>query len=224
MVALGDGVWLAALVAVVLAASDNALVLEILPGSSGVATVAAVAAGEGAAGHEVLGRDVGLLGTAGGNADAVSQALDAAKGPAATAGTLVADLLCGGAHVAPLVTGVERGGQVLRDLNVDDIQLNRGALKVGTHLAADVLEGNVHKAVVDASLPANVLGVDVIGKLLQAKHIMGKAHRRGRSVGNSQAGHKGEHKLHSHRGLAGSGGAEREKERSKKVGESEQRE
>lgn len=79
-----------------------------------------------------------------------------ASSPAA--GALVANLLGGGAHAAPLGAGVEAGGQIGGDLDVLDLQLDGGTLKVGTHLAANVLHGHVHKSFVYTSLPATKNG------------------------------------------------------------------
>ena len=108
---------------------------------------------EAAAGEQILGRDVGLLGTLGGNADTVSHGLDSAKSPARAAGSLITHLLGGGADGAPLVTRVKAGGDVRERLNVQDGQLD-GAVGQHTHLAADKLVSGVPETQVHASLPA----------------------------------------------------------------------
>lgn len=72
----------ATLVCVVVAAGDNTVAAEVRPCTLKVAAIAAVAAGEAAAGEEVLGGDVWSLGSIALDADTIGHGLNSAKGPA----------------------------------------------------------------------------------------------------------------------------------------------
>eukprot|EP01136_Pigoraptor_vietnamica_P025170 Opistho-1_new@78889 len=162
VLARGNRVGLARVRRVVEAASDEASVLPVRPGTLGVATVAAHAAREAAARHEVLSADDGLLGTVRRNANAVRNGLNGTKGPARAAGTLVAD------HrdrlaVGPLRARIKRVGDALGNLNVGLGELVLLGRLEGTEKLADVVKVLARKAGVVAGLPRAVERVDVVG-------------------------------------------------------------
>ena len=82
VVALGEGVRLAPFGGVVEPASDKSGSFEEAPGSGRIASVAALAAGDSAAGKQVLSGDSHLELLPTGDADTVADGLDGSEGPA----------------------------------------------------------------------------------------------------------------------------------------------
>ena len=178
VVAGGQRVGLASGVVAEQVTGNGSLGLEPSPGALGVSSVAALAAGEAAAGQQVLGGDAGLQSLVAGNADSVREGLDGGDGPAAAAARLVSDLLQGLA-VGPGGTGVEAGGDVVAGGDVlqgESVVL--GGLE-GAELLLDVVHGHVGEALVHAGLPGGVgpvdLGDDVLG---HGGEEVGAGHRR----------------------------------------------
>eukprot|EP00043_Microstomoeca_roanoka_P028209 m.17250 g.17250 ORF g.17250 m.17250 type:complete len:362 (+) comp8245_c0_seq1:165-1250(+) len=197
VIALGQAVRLATLVAIVLAACDDTSVAPVLPCSSRETTITAASAGESAAGEEILGRDVGLLSTLGSNADTISHGFDSTKCPAGTAVGLITDLVGGRADGTPLLARVKGGGQSVGNSNLLDGELNRGTFKQSAHLAADVAHGDIDEAGVDASSPADVLRVDLVGDVLKTEEIVSEVNRlEGNGRGQGHTGQDGKDSTH----------------------------
>ena len=152
VVAVGNSVGRAALHGVVVTTSHQTRALPELPCCLGVATLATTAAREAAARHEVLGRDVHLIRTLGGNADTVGHGLHGTKGPAGATRSLVTNLLGRRAHAAPLFAGIEGVGNAGGSLNVSGGQLD-GRVGQHTHLSLDVLQSLVPETQVNTSPP-----------------------------------------------------------------------
>lgn len=91
-----DLVRLATLTGVVLASTDDALALPVLPGPRGVSSVTAVATLALAAGHEVLGREVEVLGAVALDAGTVGHGFHCPEGPAGSTAALVPHFLQAG--------------------------------------------------------------------------------------------------------------------------------
>ena len=139
---------------------------EPLPGSGGLATVAAhgeAAVQAGAASKGVLSREHGL-GIAGLDASAVVEGLGGAESPAGAAVTLVADaagdgsaLRPGGADIEGLRDGRVRGGEHgLLNLGLVEALL---ATEHGAEKSLDIGDGGVGESVVHGSLPGGGLGL-----------------------------------------------------------------
>lgn len=92
VVAWWESVWLAVSRLVVEVSSDQSVVDPISPGGRRISSVASLSAEESAAGEQVLGGDLGLEGSVGGDAVSVAHGLSSSESPAGSAVRLISNL------------------------------------------------------------------------------------------------------------------------------------
>lgn len=166
VVALGEGVRLAPFGGVVEPSSDESGSVEVVPCAGRIASVAALSAGDTAAGEEVFSGDSDLEFLSAGNADTVTHGLNGSECPAGSTGALVSDLLDGLA-VGPGISGEELLGDVLEGLDILEWQFEVFWGLESTHQVLDLLVIHTIKVVVVASLPGGLEAVDVVDDRLE---------------------------------------------------------
>ena len=178
MSALLHGVVVAGSAGSVVTASDDAGVLEPLPGGADLATVTAhgLALEETTAGGGVRDRKESREVATSRDADTIVEGLSGTVGPARATVGLIADVVDDGLALGPLHTRIEVGGQVV----VDDHGGVAGALSDGpigvndgAHDALDLLEGCASEFVVVASDPVGLrVGVDSLDMSAQIDGLL----------------------------------------------------
>uniref|UniRef100_A0A6B0V6S8 Putative cathepsin b-like cysteine protease form 1 n=1 Tax=Ixodes ricinus TaxID=34613 RepID=A0A6B0V6S8_IXORI len=159
-----ERVRLAAVGGAVEATTHESALLPVFPGGRRVSAVAAGTAGVAAV-QEVFGRDVHLDLSFAVNADTVRHRLRGTKGPAGTAGGLVADKV-NRVAVGPLLPCVEAFREVVRDLFVHELwQAVLLALRVYSQQTPDVAHGDGFVKV-SSCLPSYANIVDEVDHLV----------------------------------------------------------